>query len=409
MKRILGIVAIMAITNYGFAQGTICNTPIPRPVQDIEGDGAQGLYGTPDPFSQHPNDTFAGRCDLNGVYKTQANNQNIAEPQDGTSNADADRPAGEAGEMMLAAGSTGGSNEGYNNNDPFYNFINNGRAKDISVLGRDPEFPFLARLSSSAQVYHAIKKHADNKQLNDIITGLGFTNGIQYLAATNVTSATIPGGTTGNMGSGHGGNGYYRLVGANGFKAWKVTADNGAYVYFLQACGNEFYPNANKPEGTACVNAAIKVDAQPVTITANGQQNQVTEKTFVYYHEKGHRKHVYTNAEINDNRPSRPLLLSTNVKEDLVPQTYNVTVTGQNQNQTVCSDSTVNVEANINVEKTSSYSGYYNSTKNSYTRVSKRVYMKAGRKMRKAERKEEKVARMTKTTVETTEGTNIKA
>jgi len=403
MKRILGILAIMAITNHGFAQSTICTTPIPRPVQDIEGDGAQGLYGTPDAFSLHPNDTFAGRCDLK--YTKQANNQNIIEPQDGTANAnDDDESAGQSGEVMLAAGPTGGSN------GTLYNFDNNGTPKEISVLGRDPEFPFLAHLSTTAQVYHAIKNHSDNAKLNDIITNLGFANGIQDLKASNVTMATLPNGTTGNMGSGHHGNGYYKLVGASGFKAWKVTAGNGAYVFFLQACGNEFYPTSGKPAGTACVNAQINIDAQPVSITANGQQNQVTQKAFVYFHvKKLHHRHLYTNAEIVDSHPSKPLLLSTTTKDVLVPQTYNVTVTGQNENQTVCADSTVTVAANINVEKTSTYSGYYNNTENTYTRVSKGVYMRAERKMRKAERKEEKVARITKTPVETTEGSNLKA
>ena len=288
----------------------------------------------------------------------------------------------------------------------FYNFDNAGEPKEIRTLGSNPEFPFLAHMSSSAQVYRAMKKNSDNSRLNNIIMSLGFANGVQDLQASNITPATIPGGTTGNMGSGSGTTGYYKLVGDNGFKAWKVTGDGGNYVFFLAACGNEFYPNAGKPAGTACVTAPVNVTSQPVEITANGQQTQVTDRVFVYYHVKRMHKHRvnYTNSEIADNHPSKPLLLSTTTKSELVPETYKVTVNTQDQNITVCPDSTANVAANINVEKESTYTGYYpNKTENKYNKITKREYKRAERKMRKAERKEEKVARITSTPVETME------
>ena len=291
--------------------------------------------------------------------------------------------------------------------DPFYSFNNPGDPKEIRTLGTNPEFPFLAKKATAQQVYRAMRQHKDNSALNNIITGLGYANGIADLQASNITATTLPGGTTGNMGAGNMQTGYYKLVGDNGFKAWKVTGNGGQYVYFMAACGNEFYPNSG-PEsgGTACVTAPVNITTQPVEITANGQQTQVTDKVFVYYHQKRHHKHrvSYVNSEIADNNPSRPLLLNTSMKDVLVPETYKVTVNTQDQNITVCPDSTASVAANINVEKTSSYTGYYpNKTENKYNLVSKRAYMRAERKMRKAERKEEKVARITKTPVETME------
>ena len=394
MKRIIGILAILALANPLFAQ----TDSITRPVQNMSGDGTQGLYGTPDYLSEHPNDTIRSNNGMRNQPVSQTQNTTYPPSQTPISTNNT------AGGVMNTDGDFASENPGTNiNNNPFYTFDNTREPKEISKLGTNPEFTFLAHLSTSGQVYKAMKSHKDNSTLNNIIMGLGFTNGIQDLQASNITPATIPGGTTGNMGSGSGTTGYYKLIGDNGFKAWKVTGNDGQYIFFLQACGNEFYPQTGKPEGTACINAPINVVADPVTITANGRQNQVTDKVFVYYHVK-RAKHGYANPEITDANPSKPLLLSTKTREELIPETYNVTLSAQTQNEMVCPDSAVNVAANINVEKSSSYTGNYpDKTNNTYKLVTKREYMRAERKMRKAERKEEKVARLTKTPVDTAE------
>ncbi len=404
MKRALGILAFLAMTTSGFAQ----QDSITRPVQDMGGDGSVGLYGTPDQFALHPNDTLRSH---NGNRKQSATqNQNTTQtqfrsqtpdPVDGTVNRN-DRYR-DANRDEVFASETPRRNQG---SDPFFTFGNGSEPKKIGVLGTNPEFPFLAHLSSSKQVYNAMSRHSDNSRLNNIIMSLGYTNGIQDLQASNITAATIPGGTTGNMGAGNMKGGYYKLIGDNGFKAWKVTGNNGDYVFFLQACGNEFYPQPGKPGGTACINAPINITADPVTITANGRQTQVTDKIYVYYHKRKHRKYTvdYTNSELTDKNASRPLLLSTRIRNILIPETYNVTLSTQTTTEMVCPDSIVNVPASINIEKTSTYTGNYpDRTTNTYKMVSKREYMRADRKMRKAERKEEKVARLTDTKIDIAE------
>ncbi len=291
---------------------------------------------------------------------------------------------------------------GQANRNSLYSVSNTGSPKDIQKLGTDPEFPFLQHLSSTQQVYQAIKKNAgkDNLEMaefNNILAGIGFTNGAKDVAAANVTSANLPSGTTGNMGDGSLTSSYAKLdLGDDGVKAWKVTGPSG-FVYFLAKCGNAFYPGGAK--GTACINAPVNVISKPAEITATGQKNEVTDKVFVYYHMRRHHKHPkYANAAIADVNPSKPLLLNTMIKTDVVPETYKVTVNDPDQNITVCPDSAAVVNADINVEKISGYTGYAK-PEDQYKMIKRHAYMRADRKMRKAERKEEKVARITKTDV----------
>ncbi len=292
------------------------------------------------------------------------------------------------------------SYEGYRS--PYFDFSNAGTSKDIQKLGTDPEFPFLQHKASAAQVYQAIKRNADKddhqmSEFNNILMAIGFANGAKDVQQANVTSANIPSGTMGNMGDGTYASSYSKLdLGDDGVKAWKVTGTSG-YVYFLAACGNAFYPNSKG--GTACINAPVNITAQPVEVTATGQKSEVTDKVFVYYHMRRHHKHPkYANSAIADANPSKPLLLNTTVKTDVVPETYKVTVNDQNQNITVCPDSAAVVNASINVEKISGYTGY-SKPQDQYKLIKRHAYMRADRKMRKAERKEEKVARITKTEV----------
>jgi hypothetical protein len=86
---------------------------------------------------------------------------------------------------------------------------------------------------------------------------------------------------------------------------------------------------------------------------------------------------------------------------DVVPETYTITLSSPESSVTACPDSTLNLTANINVEKTSTYTGNYpNDDHKVYKEVSKRHYRMIARKMRKAERKADKIARRTGTPVE---------
>ena len=274
------------------------------------------------------------------------------------------------------------------NRNSLYSFYNVGAPKEVDRLGTNPEFPFIKNMSTKQQVYQAIKRNADkdNREMaefNNILSGIGFMNGAKDVEASNITSANLPSGTTGNMGDGSLSSSYTRLnLGDDGVKAWKVTGPTG-YVYFLAKCGNAFYPNNAK--GTACISTPVNISAKPVEITATGQKNEVTDKVYVYYHMKRHKKHPkFAMAGIPDQNPSKPLLLNTQMKTDVVPETFRVTVNDPDQSVTVCPDSAAVVNANINVEKISGYAGFYpGRPEEQYKQVSKHAYKKAARKIRK--------------------------
>lgn len=282
-----------------------------------------------------------------------------------------------------------------------FSFSNTGYAREISKLGTNPEFPFL-RMKASKAKFMAALNASDNSTLNNILMSVGFENGAKDVKAENVTSEYLPVGTTGNMGSGGYNNMYARLSGdPSEFKAWKISSDNNRYVYFMYKCGNAFYPNSAKSTstGTACITAPVKInaDANEMTLTATGQKITSGENVYIYYHKKHHRKHekAYPIAGLDEKYPSAPVLLNASQKVNVVPETYKVSVTARDNSVSVCNNSTLNIAANVNLEKTSSYAGYYPSATKEYKKVSKHVYKKSERKMRKAERKEKKIARMT--------------
>ena len=285
----------------------------------------------------------------------------------------------------------------------FFKFDNAGSPKEVYTLGTAPEFPFLRHMSTSRQVYAAIKRNDENNtpgmdQLNNLLMDIGFSNGVKDLSASDISASYITPGTEGNMGSKGYTMGYYKLEGdASEFKAWKITGNSG-YVYLMAKCGNAFFPKT-AAHSTACVTAPVNLtgDMSQTTLTDSGQKITTTDNIYVYYHRRRHKRHEAANAnsDIPDAYPSAPLLLRSTNDIEVMPVAYNISVSAPDSMVSVCPDSTLNLTANINIEKTSSYAGYYpNSNKKEYKEVSKRKYKRIARNLRREERKERKIARL---------------
>ena len=154
-----------------------------------------------------------------------------------------------------------------------------------------------------------------------------------------------------------------------------------------------------------CVTAPVTVSGNQVTITSSGNKTVANTQMYVYYSRRHHKMHdqAFPIAAISDKYPSNPLLLSSGVLVNTVPESYSLSLSTPQSNVAVCPDSAMNVEATINLEKVSSYTGNYPGTSSdnkTYKRVTKHEYKVAARKMRKIRRNEAKVARRTGTTVE---------
>lgn len=292
--------------------------------------------------------------------------------------------------MLLGAVCVGASSFAQKNHQIF-KFENVGTPKEVATLGANPEFPFLQHLSSREQVAAAIKKagarnDSKGRELNDLLMETGFSNGSRDVTASNISQVTIPAGTTGKMGDGNLGYSFVRLGSTN--KAWKVTANNGNSIHFFGPCGNAFIPGSGVASAAIvppCKEVAVNVVSEPKEITIDdataslGKQN-----TFIYYKRSCGAGN------------SKPLMISS---KDVVlssPRKYKVTVSGD-KTARVCTDGTSsNVFTTINVENTSSYSGFKkNDMKGEYKLVSKKVYDKAQKKLRKMQKKADKVTAMT--------------
>ena len=310
--------------------------------------------------------------------------------------------------LIIATASYAQSDCTSGSDNALFKFDNAGTAREVRTLGSSPEFPFLRNMSSPKQVYAAIMRNDKRNtqgmgHLNDLLMAVGFANGAKDLNESNITTYYIPPGTAGNMGSGDYSSGYYRLVGdASMFKAWKISSGSGCYMYLLAKCGNAFYPKTENR--SACIMAPVNLnsDSKEVTLNSSGQQSTTVDNIYVYYSRRRHRRHEKANTipEITAAYPSMPILLRTTNDVTVIPETYKVTVNTPDNTVQVCPDSTLNITANINVEKTSEYSGYYpDKNKKEYKQVSKRVYRRVARKMRKAERKEHRIDKLTGVTV----------
>ena len=80
-----------------------------------------------------------------------------------------------------------------------------------------------------------------------------------------------------------------------------------------------------------------------------------------------------------------------------MPQTYSVSLNSQQNNTvTACAGTTLDITANVNLERVSSYTGNYpNQDNKTYKKVHKRTYKMIVRRMRRIHRKEDKIARRT--------------
>src|SRR6202012_5623132 len=228
-------------------------------------------------------------------------------------------------------------------NNPIYKFDNAGGApKEIRSLGSNPEFPFLRNLSSTDQVYSAIKKNSAKntrgmQQLNGLLMEIGMTNGANDVQKSSITAITVPAGTEGNMGYGGYGTQYSVLQGD--FKAWKISSGTGScYVYIMQKCGNAFFPKT--AQRTACIDVPVTLTADTKEVTLEGAAPSTTNtKTYVYY-ERRHRRRALAPdfADLTDPRASNPILLSTEKDMQAVPQSYKVTVNSNEDHIKVCPD-----------------------------------------------------------------------
>jgi hypothetical protein len=132
-------------------------------------------------------------------------------------------------------------------------------------------------------------------------------------------------------------------------------------------------------------NKEVTLDKSPV-VTKNSN-------VYVYYHRKKMKGYNATKdfPDVPDPNASKPVLISCGETQQVVPETYKVTVTTPQSNVVACPDSSLTLTTNINVEKQSSFTGNYPSSKNVYKKVSKRTYKKVARKARHSMKKEDKV------------------
>ena len=289
-----------------------------------------------------------------------------------------------------------------------YQFDNAGAAKEVRPLGSAPEFPFLRNMATAHQVYMAMKQHANDntasmREMNNLLMQEGYANGAKDLQETDISQAYIKPGTEGNMGSRGYTYAYTRLAGDPAtFRAWKIAAKNNSNgneaVYFLAKCGNAFFPKNTKATAYITVPVSVKPDMNQVSLPASGTKVTTTNETFVYYSRKHHKKHdaAYPVAAIGDKYPSRPVKINAATDETVTPENYTVTLSGVQKAVYACTNQTLDLAANINVEKTTAYTGNYPASDNkTYVKVSKRHYKMIARRMKRIERKENKIARKT--------------
>jgi len=279
--------------------------------------------------------------------------------------------------------------------------------REISKLGTAPEFPMLKNKTSANQVYTTMKKHADENteatnHMNNLLMQIGYANGAKDLEAGDISEAYVAPGTVGNMGSRGYVYGLYRLEGdRDEFKAWKIAPNGGSSneaLYFFAKCGNAFYPK--KEPRTACVKVPVDVkpDVNQITLPASGSKVTTDNKTYVYYARKRHKDEdkAFPVAGLNAEYPSDMLQVDETKDVAIRPETYTVSLNNSRTDVAACENKTLNLTANVNVEKTSTYTGNYPQNDHAtYHEVTKRQYKMIARKMRNSERKANKVAKRT--------------
>ncbi|GAA4464455.1 hypothetical protein GCM10023093_14820 [Nemorincola caseinilytica] len=288
-----------------------------------------------------------------------------------------------------------------------FRFRDGEEPRSVSRLGTAPEFPFLRNKSSANEVYRTIKRHEnDNTEamnnLNGLLMQIGYANGAKDLEASDISMEYIAPGTVGNMGS----SGYtyalYRLDGdPEEFKAWKIAANDGnnmGALYLFAKCGNAFFPRTGGRTACIMVPVDVKPDMNQISLPASGSKITTDNKTFVYYSRKRHKKddQAYPVAGLNEEYPSEPLQVVMTKDMDIRPEIYTVSLNNNRLDVSACENQTLALTANVNVEKTATYTGNYPAKDNTtYLKVSKRHYKMIARKMHNAERKANKVAHRT--------------
>jgi uncharacterized protein YegP (UPF0339 family) len=119
--------------------------------------------------------------------------------------------------------------------------------RELTRLGTNPEFGSLRGLDAQA-VYTKFKKAYDSSRthkrfLDNMMRGMGYPEGFAALTPTMISSATVPSGTTGNMGSGRNHSTTCCTLNVSGqdLEAFRIKAAYGNDVYFMKTCGNHFY------------------------------------------------------------------------------------------------------------------------------------------------------------------------
>lgn len=276
-------------------------------------------------------------------------------------------------------------------NNPIYKDHGHSRAKVVRTLGADPEFPFLQNLSTREQVLAAMKNPANAKrhprqmkELNSILKGIGFENGVKDVTLSNISPADLPKGTTGNMGDGKFGHAYTRLDGAKSYKGWKITSEHDCSIVFLRKCGNAFYPD-NVMKETAYTGKVPECDNVPVNVSSEAKEitikdmpeNKIVKKTYIYYKKECGCFSCKADSYADDEDRSRPLLVKKEVVVERIPQTFRVT-TSNTGTATVCNGKPSEVHTDINIERESAYGGYKKPVvKKEFIEVSKREYKRA--------------------------------
>jgi hypothetical protein len=273
----------------------------------------------------------------------------------------------------------------------------NATPKAVYNLGANPEFVFLRNLSTPEQVLTALNSDANwrkyprqMKELNRLLKKAGFENGTKGVTLASISAVKVEAGTKGHMGSGNLRYSYSKMEGKPK-KAWKLSSDDGRYITFFSACGNAFYANnfgaetSNSYTGN-CKQLPANVSSESREITVNELPlNHTTKKTYVYYKKDGCGCRDCDDMGVAYDR-SKPLLIK---EEDIavqVPQTYTITTTGTGT-ATVCKGKTMDVRADISVEKESTYLGY--SSKPAVTKVYKEVTKRDYKRLERMKKRSE--------------------
>ena len=152
-----------------------------------------------------------------------------------------------------------------------------------------------------------------------------------------------------------------------------------------------------------CVKTVVNLKGDQMTVTTSGAKKTTLQQNFIYYERKRHKKHdeAYSLQGVAANNPSKPLLLSTKRDVSALPEKYKVSVSTPQSNLTACHDSESNLATTLNVERIDAFTGNYpDANTPHYEQVCKHKYKMAARKMRKIERKEEKIARRSNVNVD---------